>query len=341
MKAVLHHRFGPPADVLELVDQDPEVPGEHDVLIRVEATPIHVGDLKNIAGQKTMIRHPGSGDDLTVALPQIPGVEGVGRIVQTGAAVADFRVGDRCLLPLQCGSWREYVRADSRRLFPAPEGDALQLSLMVNALTADLALRDLAALKAGDWFVQNAANSNVGRNVIRLAGLRDIRTVNIVRREDVVDELFELGADVVLLDGADLPRRVRLATGAAPLTIGLDSIAGPATARLAACLDDGAVVANMGAMSDQPCELPVWILHYKRICLRGYYAGWNMERRDHSAKLKLVAELSSSISTGVLRARIAGTYPLSEFREAVLHAGRAGPSRDGKIVFDLRTQAGE
>lgn len=343
MKTLLHHRFGVPEEVLELVEEPTPAIADHEALVRVEASPIHAGDLKNIAGERTMIRNVASGtvqeieglDDMTVTFPQVPGIEGVGRIVAVGAAVSEVGLGDRVYLPFQCGSWRDHVVAEAARLYPAPEGDAVQLSLIVNAFTADFALRDLHPLQPGDWFVQNSANSNVGRALIALARRRDIRTVNIVRRPELVDELSALGADVVLVDGEDLPARVREATGGADLMIGLDGIAGDATGRLAECLSNGATVANFGLMSGEPCKMPPWILHYKQTRLVGYYAGFNIMARSVEEQRAILAELAELISQGVIGARIAATYPLEDYRAALSHAAREGTDREGKVVFQM------
>ncbi len=333
MKMLQHSRFGPPDEALELLDQTLPPLGALDVTIRVEAAALHIGDLKNIEGQKIMVRNVTSGDDLQTKLPQIPGIEGVGRITALGSEVSGFSIGDRVLLPWQCGSWREELQADHRILHRAPEGDAVQLALMINAFTADFALRDLAPLKPGDWFVQNAANSNVGRVIIQLAKARGFRTANIVRRESLVEELYAEGADVVLLDGPDLPMRLREATGGAPLTIGLDSIAGDATGHLAECLSDGATVANVGLMSGEPCKIPSWILLYKRTQLVGYYAGFNIAARTMEEQREIIADLARLVSEGVLRAKVAATYSLADYKEAVSHAARGGADRDGKVVF--------
>ena len=282
-----------------------------------------------------MIRTVTIGEELRVELPQVPGIEGVGRITALGDRVRGLEPGQRVYLPLQCGSWREVIHVDAAGLWPAPEGDAVQLSSIVNALTADVALRDLAPLEQGDWFVQNSANSNVGRVLIVLAKRRGYRTVNIVPRESLVDELSALGGDVVLVDGPDLAARVREATGGAPLPIGLDGIGGADTGRLAECLSDRGTVANIGLMSGELCQMPNWVLHYKQISLRGFYAGYHIFERSAEQRREMVGELAELISQGIVHARIAATYPLAEFREAVLHAARSGAERDGKIVFDL------
>lgn len=334
MKVLQHGRFGPPAEVLELLEGPVERPGPGQVCVAIEAAPIHAGDLKNMAGEKLMFRNvEEGGDNLAVQLPQVPGIEGVGRIVAVGTHVSGVREGDRVLLPWQCGSWRTHICVDAEATMPAPEGDAVQLSLMVNAFTADFALRDLAPLEPGDWFVQNGANSNVGRILISLARSRGIRTVNVVRRAELVDELRTLGADVVVVDGPDLAQRVRAEVGDAHLGIALDGIAGAATGRLAACLSDGGTIANLGTMTGEDCHMPTWILLYKRVSLVGYYAGFNISARSREEQRDIIAELADGIAGGQLATRIAATYRLEQYREAVAHAARSGAEREGKVVF--------
>lgn len=346
MKILQHTRFGPPAEVLELIEETLPPLGDDEVVIRVEAAAIHAGDLYNIEGKKIMVRNVEGGernetsyDDFEVELPQVPGVEGVGRIAALGANVDEFLVGDRVFLPLQCGAWREELHANAATLIRAPEGDALQLALIVNAMTADIALRELIELQAGDWLIQNAANSNVGRDLIKLAKVRGIRTVNIVRRQSLVDELYELGADVVLLDGPELARRVRQATGDATILLGIDSVAGAAAEELAWCLSDGGMLANMGMMSGAPCTVTTQLLLYKQITLRGFYGGFHIAAMSRDAQRKLWWEMGEMRVQGVLKAQIAGSYPLSEYRDAVIHAAKSGQARDGKIVFDMRQES--
>jgi NADPH:quinone reductase-like Zn-dependent oxidoreductase len=99
--------------------------------------------------------------------------------------------------------------------------------LVINPATAYLILTEFVQLNKGDWVLMNAANSAVGRAVIAIAKARGIRTLNAVRRADVVDEVKALGGDVVLVDGPDLPRRVAAATSKAPITLALDGSVTP------------------------------------------------------------------------------------------------------------------
>ena len=151
----------------------------------------------------------------------------------------------------------------------APDGDAEQLVLSnINGATAWTLLEDFVELGEGDWVLQDAANSNVGRYLIVLAAKWGFRTVNLVRREEVRGELMDLGADAVILDGPDLPERIREATGGAEIRLGIDAIAGEAVMRMANCLADGGLIVNYGTLTDQPCQIDFWqmFLHDIRLC---------------------------------------------------------------------------
>src|SRR5258707_1241398 len=66
--------------------------------------------------------------------------------------------------------------------------------------TASLLLDEAPDLKPGDWVVQNAANSGVGRSLIAIAKARGIKTINLVRRPELIPELQAIGGDLLVLD---------------------------------------------------------------------------------------------------------------------------------------------
>ena len=333
MKAVIHREHGNPPDVLELIDEDAPPPDDHEAVVAVEAAPIHLGDLMNIRGTSGF-RSP---------LPAVPGIEGVGRIVEVGAAVSELKRGDRVLFRSSThigsssadrrGTWRERLCLPADILIPAPEGDAIQFANLINPATAYSFIHDVTKPAQGEWLLQNAANSNVGRCLIRLANAYGCKTVNVVRRDSLVDELKELGADAVVLDGPDLADKVAVATGDAEIRFGLDSIAGDAVARIGACLVPGGTVFNLGRASGEPCKMPTALMLQKDIRLHGFFAGRPLRRRSTEDQRKLFADLAELIGDGTLVAKIAGTYPLESFREAVNHAAKDGAARDGKIIL--------
>ena len=121
-----------------------------------------------------------------------------------------------------------------------------QLSMsVVNPITALLMITSFVELKEGDWLVQSAANSAVGGYVIQLARQRGIKTVNIVRRDGLTDDLIAKGADVVLVDGSDLAAKIASATNDASIALALDPDAIKKTHEIAKSLNEYGVLVKI------------------------------------------------------------------------------------------------
>ena len=327
MKVVQYSAYGHPPDMVEIVDVDPGALAEGEVLIEVEATPVTLNDLYCIGG-KNGFRHP---------LPAVPGGRGIGRIVEAGGAVTDVRVGQRVFLPRRGGTWREYQRASADGLFVAPEhGDTRQLALVnSNVMTAYALLKCLLNLDAGEWIVQNGANSSCGCYVVQIAKLWGLRTLNVVRRASVVQDLKARGADVVLVDGPNLSKQAAAATGGAKIRLGFDMVAGEATGRLAACLTGWGTVACYGAASGRPCQVPGHIMRRKHISLLGFGTDHRLEKGGLTSQeiSRAYAEMSGLVANGTLSSRIAAVYPFAKASDALAHAAKSGDERSGKIIL--------
>ena len=327
MRAARHAAYGDPQQVLQVVDLPPEQPGDDEIVLRMEAAAMHIADLRTITGAA----------GFQFPLPRTPGFEGVGRVIRVGRNVAQWQIGDRAFPALGCGTFREEVRCKAAACMPAPAGDAAQLSLLtVNGPTAEVLLSDFAELAPGAWLIQNAANSSCGRYLIRLAQLRGVRTVSVVRRAEMIDELRELGGDVVLVDGDDLAARVAQATGGIAPRLGIDAVGGSATQRIAECLEPGSTIVSYGSMSGQHCELDFYLMFRNDIRLVGLsFVRQFQTRRTPQQVLAMYARLAEQMSRGVLVAKIAGVYPLERIREACARAAQTGSDRDGKVIISL------
>ena len=179
-----------PQEVLEYVSGPIPVPEEGEVLVRMKAAPINPADInfvQGVYGLKPVLPHSRAG------------LEGCG-VVQESRAEG-FREGDEVILLRGVGSWSEYVAVPSVNVMKLPvKVDPVQAAMLkVNPLTALRMLEGFVSLEPGDWLVQNAANSGVGRCIIQLAREMGVKTVNFVRRPDELrDELTALGADLVV-----------------------------------------------------------------------------------------------------------------------------------------------
>jgi NADPH:quinone reductase-like Zn-dependent oxidoreductase len=325
MLAAIYRRHGPAVDTIELADWDDGALQPGDARVQIEAAPVHFGDLLYVEGRLATSPPP----------PAVAGSEGLGRIVELGAAVAGLRLGQRVFLPRKAGAFAQRLRFEAARLVPAPEdGDPLQLALVpVNALTSYLLMTRVVPLQRGDWVLQNAANSSCGRFNIGIARRLGLRTVNVVRREALVADLLSCGADVALLDGEDLPARVADATGGAPIRFAIDAVAGDATARLARCLAVDGVVAVYGLMSMQPCRVPSDLLFLNNLRLQGYFLPHYERGIPRDEWLAIMAQLGRWVADGELQAKIAATYALPQVREAFRHELESGAGRDGKVIL--------
>ena len=324
MKAVQarYETRGPvPQDVIAPATVELPAPGAGQALVAVLAAPINPSDVLMLTG----------GYGMLPPLPAVGGSEGVGRVVEVGPDVA-LKPGQLVLLAAGSGTWCSHQIADARRLVPLPEGaDPQQMAMLtVNPATAALLLSEFVPLAAGDWVIQNVANSGVGGYLVQLARARGLRTVNVVRREGAVAAVQAQGGDMVLVDGDDLAKRVRQATGGASIQLGIDAVGGHATDRLARCLAEGGTLVNYGLMSGEPCVVSAEAFVFKDVTLRGFWLAKWFGKAPREAQRALYAELTRALAAGELKARVHATYPVERIRDAV--AAAAAGERDGKIL---------
>ena len=325
MKAIRFSRFGAPPEVAEVVElPEPGDPGPGEVVVEVEVAPIEPADLYRVAGLV---------EEFPTPLPFIGGLEGMGRVATIGSGVTNVRVGERILLPIAVGSWQQRIRVSAQTLFPLPpDADPLQIGqLSVNPPAAYLLLKEFAPLAPGDWFIHNAATSNLASYLIGLGKHLGFHSVNLVRHESAIERLRRMGAEVVLVDGPDLAQRVVTATNNAPIKLALDAIGGEATMRLASCLADGGTLVVYGMLSGQPCQVPPPDLLFKDIRLRGFFLGRWVQNAIPADVAQVFQTVIPLVANGTLRSEVEAAYPLDRIKEALAHASREG--RNGRILL--------
>jgi NADPH:quinone reductase-like Zn-dependent oxidoreductase len=314
MQAIQIEAFGNPAEVLKVVElPDVGAPAEGEVVIALEASPINMSDLLMISGRYG--HRP--------KLPSVMGTEGVGRVVAVGAGVKHLKQGDRTLVPYPAPAWAERIRADATRLRPLPSGDVHQLAMLgINPPTAYLMLTDFLSLPSGAWVIQNSANSGVGRALIPIAKSLGLKTVNVVRREDVVAEIKAIGGDVVLVDGPDLAKRVATETGKAPIALAIDGVGDSATTNLLGCLAEKGVHVFYSTISGKPSVVPAAQLIFRDISMRGFWLAHWFNRAKPDQITEMYDRLTPLVASGAISSPIAGTYRFAEIAEAVTVAAK-------------------
>lgn len=323
MKQIRFDAFGPPSHVARCCDVPaPGEPSAWEVLVDVEACAINPADLAKLAGRYG-------------ELPKLPatlGLEAAGRIVAQGASVRDLAVGDRVVL-IGNDNWCQQRRvAASTVLKVAPELDPLQLAaLKVGACTALELVRRHVVLERGSWIVQTAPLSSVGRAVMQIARHDGLRTLNIVRRPDAVDEVKAAGGDVAIVDGPHMVKAAKAAMNGAPAMLALDAVGGDGVARLAPLLERGGLIVNYGMLSGRPIELDGDDVIFGGIALKGFWLTQRLSRMTLAERNTLLAEAVGLLREGVLNAQIAAAYPLDAIGNALRHMDE--PGRRGKVFL--------
>ena len=325
INAAVYETHGNPEDVLGVESRSWPTPATDEAVVKMRAAPINPADLNQIEG-----KYP-----LRPQLPATPGFEGAGVVVALGANVSAIPVGALVILPHNLGTWRDAVAVKANELVVVPSGiePVHAAMLKINPMTAWRLLHDYVDLGKGDWLIQNAANSAAGRAVIQIAHELGYKTVNVVRRGELIDELRAEGGDIVLVDSENLREEVKNATGGAPIRLGLNAVGGQSALRLANCLAPGSAMVTYGAMSLQPLKIPNGLLIFKDLRFRGIWINKWYDNSTPEERMDAFRPLFEMAERGLLKAKVAKSYPLTEVKAAVVHAAQG--KRSGKIIFEF------
>jgi NADPH:quinone reductase-like Zn-dependent oxidoreductase len=166
MKAITQDRYGS-ADVLRLRDIDEPKPGEHEVLVRVQAAGIARGVLHVMTGEPYLMRLVGFG--LLKPKNPVPGQDVAGTVTATGDAVTRFDVGDE-VFGIARGSFAEYAVAREDKLSHKPETLSFEhaAAMPTSGLTA-LGALDAAGVAGGSDVLIVGASGGVGTYAVQIA----------------------------------------------------------------------------------------------------------------------------------------------------------------------------
>ncbi|WP_410813915.1 zinc-dependent alcohol dehydrogenase family protein [Micromonospora sp. 067-2] len=317
---------GDPTETVQLDENSQLSVGDGEVLVAVEAAPINPADMLFALGWFSVY-------------PQVPspiGAEGVGRVVQAGPGADQALVGRRVvILPTFVhGTWADQVVVPAQNVIPVTENaDPLQLAMLpVNPATAYALINDYVTLRPGDWIGLNLANSAVGQQVIALAKQAGVKTLAVVRREDAAQQVRELGADLVVLDGDNLGNRVAEALDGTQLRLLLEGTGSPEqVAELVRSVEAGGSVVTFASVTGQSPALPLGDLIYRGVSLRAFFVLNWLRDTPRAELVRIYTELAELVERGVLRTAVEATYPLRKHREAIGHAARQ--ERGGKVLF--------
>ena len=335
MKAIRFDHYGEPADVLTVTDQPVPEPGAGEVRLKIRFSPVNPSDLLYVRGHYSGVAEH---------FPSGAGFESVSVVDKLGPGVDGLSVGQRVFAHnSKGGNWSEYAVVSAQTTWPVPDDvpDEQVASFMINPATAILMVRHVLAVPRGQWLLQSAAGSELGRMIIRLARHDGVRTINVVRRREAVAELKDLGADEVIVSGdGPIDEQVRRIVGPQGVDYAIDPVAGQTGTEIFRSLSADGRMLLYGSLTGEGVSVgdnPRLTLSGRRT-LEVFWLGYWLTRLHKSgffppgrpAILQLIDEIADLIRAGVLETSPGKKFGLDEIHAAVAEAESVG--RSGKVL---------
>ncbi len=195
MKAIVQYEYGSPDDVLELKEIDKPVVKDNDVLVRVHAASIHIGDWHMMRGVPKLMR---MATGLRRPKHRVPGNDIAGKVEAVGRNVKQLQPGDEVFGWCK-GAFAEYACAGESNFVTKPVNLTFEQAAAVgtSAFTALQALRDQGKVQPGQKVLINGASGGVGTFAVQIAKSfgADVTGVCSTRNVDMVRSI---GADQVI-----------------------------------------------------------------------------------------------------------------------------------------------
>jgi NADPH:quinone reductase-like Zn-dependent oxidoreductase len=330
MKALVFDRFGEPSEVLQLQDVPVPEPGPNQVRVRMLASPVNPSDVLIVRGQYGRLP----------ALPATPGFEGVGIIDAAGPGLLrllrGLKPGRRvAVLNGGGGNWQEQVVLPARQVVPVADDlpDDQVAMFFVNPATALLMTRAVLKVPSGEWLLQTAAASAVGRMVVRLGKHFGFRTISVVRRPEQAEELRREGAEHVIASaGESITERVH-ALAAGGVKYALDAVGGETGKAVLEALAPGGQMLVYGTLSGQPIPVDPRVLMVGQKTLAGFWLSEWVKAQGVLSMLKLFRQVQSLMRQKVLTTDVTASFVLEDFQRALTQAQAGG--RTGKVLLRL------
>jgi trans-2-enoyl-CoA reductase len=299
-KALVYSQYGEPKDVLSLHTHSISPPTSTSVTLRMLVAPINPADVNQIQG--VYPSKPTMNTTLATNKPSaVAGNEGVAEVIGVGGGVKTVGKGDWVIMKRTAmGTWRTHMQVDENEVLKIDDKTGvtpLQVgTVSVNPCTAYRMLKDFTSWDwgAGEWFIQNGANSGVGRAAIQLGREWGLKSINIIRErpgwEKLKEELEGLGATKVVTEEQLMRKEFRTMVkewthgGRQPIKLGLNCVGGKNATALAKILGEGAHMVTYGAMSKKPTELPTSLLIFKEIVFEGFWVSKWSDRKPVEKK---------------------------------------------------------
>jgi len=320
VKAIRFERFGGP-EVLEYREVEVGAPGPGEARVAHRAIGLNFIDVYHRTGLYPL------------TLPSGLGGEAAGVVVAVGAGVTHVQPGDRVAYtaPAPLGSYADERLLDARWLvrLPAAISDQAGAAMMLKGLTAWYLLQRSYRVAAGDWILLYAAAGGVGLIAAQWARELGGRVIGVVGSAAKRELALAHGCEHVLIDGDDIPRRVReLSGGGVPVVY--DSVGRSTFMQSLDCLRSHGVLVSFGNSSGkvEPFGLHELTKRGSLYVTRPTLYDFIRERSDLEAG---TAELFGLVERGRIEIAVQQTYALRDAAQG--HRDLEARRTTGSTVF--------
>jgi len=297
------------ADGLRVERRSVPEPGPGEVLVKIAASPINPSDLAFLVGRYGFQKQT----------PVVPGLEGSGIVVAAGEGkMGGYLVGKRVACrskDIGDGVWAEYFVTPAKGAQPLSADVSLEQGAMsgANPLTAT-AFVEIAKKAGHNTFILPAAAGALGQMVNHLAIDEGIEVINIVRRDDQVKVLKELGADIVINSSdPEFEQRLKEICHQKNARLAFDPIAGEFTSQLLNAMPHGSKVTVFGGLSGKHPLVTIDQLAFQSKSVDGFWLGPWLENKK-ALQMMMIWRKAQKL---LLNCEIRKEYPFQEVKKAV------------------------
>lgn len=327
MRAIVQYRYGSPGEVLELNEIDKPSLKEDEVLVRVRAAGVHIGDWLTISGLPYLIR---LGYGLLKPKNRVPGMEMSGQVESVGKNVTQFKPGDE-IFGWCKGAFAEYVAVseDALALNPADASFEQAAGVPISGFTALQAVRDIGEVKPGQKVLVIGASGSVGTFAVQIAKAYGAEVTGVCSTRNV-EMVRSIGADHVIDYMAD-----DFSQGATRYDVILDTAGNHSLSDLRRALTPKGTLVIIGGSGGR------WLMGFGRTIrasLLSPFVGQRLRQFLSKTTRDDLLVLKELIETGKVMPVIDKTYELSEAAAAVDYIGERHTR--GKTVIKVSEVVG-
>lgn len=251
-------------------------------------------------------------------LPAVLGVEGVGHIAAIGPDVTGLSRGDRVVYGGAVGAYASERLLPAWRAvkLPATISDEVAAGGFLKALTVQMLMRRVYAVRNDDWVLIQGIAGGVGSLLCQWAKRDGARVIGTVGSEAKAQLARQLGADHVIIGrDADFAAKVARITDGKLAHVAYDGIGGDTLQKTFACVRPFGTVVSIGQAAGTIPRIDVNEIGPKRSLLfaRPSVMGYSSDPETYRAA---AAEVLTALSDGI-RPPIGRAYPLIEAAQAL------------------------